>query len=74
VEKWGKSIKSVKKDTPKYGQRKIISPIYGLTQISAILVDKVVDKFSEFFPQGELVPVTGPNRTSRLTCSSSSHI
>jgi hypothetical protein len=66
--------KYARKATPKYGHRKTISPIYGLSQNQKFSVDKVVDKLSDFFPQGKLVPLKGPCRTSRLTRGSSSHI
>ena len=61
------NIKTAKSSTPIYGHRKMDSPRYGLDLRWIFPVDKVVDRLSEFFPQGKLISLTGPGRTSRAT-------
>jgi hypothetical protein len=52
VEKSLRSFKIAKNSTPIYGRPKTDSPKYGLDRRWIFPVDKVVDRLSEFFPQG----------------------
>jgi hypothetical protein len=51
--------------TPVYRQYPHNFPISGLDEKWAFSVDKMWMDFSRFFPQGELVPITGADPTSR---------